>query len=171
MQLGVDFNGTLIRYAVCCKSGACDGIIVSQEESLEGARQVLKEKIKRNKSPYNKFYIMKQTTRYERLYDKNVEDYYDVIINTVSDILECSPSMRRGNKLVWCDSSGDRIVYLDLNEHNNRGSLEVYEGGKCVGNYNNGVILDYTDEDSPTLVFNKDALIDFLRPYTKIGTI
>lgn len=52
MKLGVDFDGTITRYAVCCRSGSCDGSIVTQTETLEGEIHELKVIQKRKKESW-----------------------------------------------------------------------------------------------------------------------
>lgn len=42
MTLGIDFDGTSVKYLICAKSGAGDGRIVAQAESLEAANRELK---------------------------------------------------------------------------------------------------------------------------------
>ena len=73
MKLGVDFDGTITRYAVCYRSGSCDGSIATQTETLEGAIHEL-EVIQKRKKNLNlcrdsKYWIMKQTFKYEKVYD------------------------------------------------------------------------------------------------------
>lgn len=42
MQLGVDFDGTLIRYAVCASSDGGDGHMIATVETLEAAEHELR---------------------------------------------------------------------------------------------------------------------------------
>lgn len=71
MQLGVDFNGTLIRYAVCASSDGGDGHTITTVETLEAAEHELQKAVNRaKKRPHctdTKFWIMKQTYKYERI--------------------------------------------------------------------------------------------------------
>ena len=90
--------------------------------------------------------------------------YGGAILNTISSVLECHPSMDRGGKYVWCDSSGCIIVYCDMYENDNRGSLEVHENGKFIASIDYNGILDFnTGKDD--LLFNKDKIVRFLIQY------
>lgn len=76
MQLGVDFEGAIIRYAVCASSDGGDGHTITTVETLEAAEHELQKAVNRaNKRPHctdTKFWIMKQTFNYTKLckYDK-----------------------------------------------------------------------------------------------------
>lgn len=71
MQLGVDFEGTLIRYAVCASSDGGDGHTITTVETLKAAEHELKLAINRaNKRPHcldAKFWIVRQTFNYTKL--------------------------------------------------------------------------------------------------------
>jgi len=71
MQIGLDCDGTVVSYAVCTKSGACDGRIIAQTETLKGAEHELSLAIGRAKrvalATDTKFWIMKRTFSYERV--------------------------------------------------------------------------------------------------------
>lgn len=70
MKLGVDFNGTIIRYAVCAKSDGGDGHTITTTETLDGAKHELQLIINRaKKKKYmtdTKFWIIKQTYKFEK---------------------------------------------------------------------------------------------------------
>lgn len=73
MQLGVDFDGTVYRYRVCRKYGACDASVIAEETTYEAAQRTLKSAIRADKKcgrsePY-RFWIMKETRHYERAFD------------------------------------------------------------------------------------------------------
>lgn len=80
MKLGVDFDGTIIRYAVCAKSDGGDGHTITTTETLEGAKhelQVILDRAKKKKCPTDiKYWIMKQTYKYEKVYEVDVENEY-----------------------------------------------------------------------------------------------
>lgn len=80
MKLGVDFDGTIIRYAVCAKSDGGDGHTITTTETLDGANQELQIRINREKKKKymtnTKFWIMKQTYKYEKVYEVDVENEY-----------------------------------------------------------------------------------------------
>lgn len=80
MQLGVDFDGTIIRYAVCAKQIGGDGHTITTTETLEGAKhelQVILDRAKKKKRPTDiKYWIMKQTYKYENVYEVYVENDY-----------------------------------------------------------------------------------------------
>jgi uncharacterized HAD superfamily protein len=77
MQLGVDFNGTIIRYAVCAKSDGGDGHTITTIETLDGAKHELQLIINREKKKKymtdTKFWIMKQTYKFEKMYEVELE--------------------------------------------------------------------------------------------------
>ena len=87
------------------------------------------------------------------------------ILNTINEVLECTPSMDRGGKYVWCDSIGERIVYCDLRENNNFGCLEVYENGQFLSQIDYRGILELSS-DLNDLVFHKEKVISYLSKYT-----
>lgn len=80
MQLGVDFDGTVIRYAVCAKSDGGDGHTITTTETLEGAKhelQIILDRAKKKKYMTDtKFWIMKQTYKYEKVYEVEVGNEY-----------------------------------------------------------------------------------------------
>lgn len=80
MKLGVDFDGTIIRYAVCAKYDGGDGHTITTTETLEGAKhelQVILDRAKKKKRPTDiKYWIMKQTYKYERVYEVDIENEY-----------------------------------------------------------------------------------------------
>ena len=49
MKLGVDFDGTIIRYAVCAKQIGGDGHTITTTETLDGAKHELQLIINRAK--------------------------------------------------------------------------------------------------------------------------
>lgn len=73
MQLGVEFNGTIHRYRVCRKWGDCDASIFAETESLETALKELKSIMKKDKKVKGegrmRYWIMKETRHYERVFD------------------------------------------------------------------------------------------------------
>jgi uncharacterized HAD superfamily protein len=77
MQLGVDFDGTIIRYAVCAKSDGGDGHTITTTETLDGAKHELQLIINREKKKKYmtdmKFWIMKQTFKFEKMYEIELE--------------------------------------------------------------------------------------------------
>ena len=78
MTLGIDFDGTSVKYLICAKSGACDGRIVAQAESLEAANRELKFFVNRTKtskaSKNVKCWIVKRTVKYERIYETEIDN-------------------------------------------------------------------------------------------------
>lgn len=73
MQLGVDFDGTIYRYRVCRKWGACDASIFAETETLEAAQKELKSIMEIDKKMKGdgrmRYWIMKETSHYERVFD------------------------------------------------------------------------------------------------------
>lgn len=73
MQLGVDFDGTVYRYRVCRKLDGRDAMVYEETENLEAAQKELKsimkidEKVKRDGRM--RYWIMKETSHYERVFD------------------------------------------------------------------------------------------------------
>ena len=100
------------------------------------------------------------------IYKHDTHYYGGDILNTVNKVLDCRPSMDRGGKYVWCDSTGERIVYCDMYENDGRGCLEVHENGRYKKGIDYNGILDM-NADGDDLVFNKDKIIQFLTPFTK----
>lgn len=80
MKLGVDFDGIVIRYAVCAKSDGGDGHIIITTETLDGAKHELQLIVNREKKKKyitdKKFWIMKQTYKYEKVYEVEVGNDY-----------------------------------------------------------------------------------------------
>lgn len=78
MKLGVDFDGTIIRYAVCAKSDGGDVHIIITTETLDEAKHELQIRVNREKKKNHmidtKFWIMKQTYKYEKVYEVDVEN-------------------------------------------------------------------------------------------------
>jgi len=77
MKLGVDFDGTITRYAVCAKSDGGDGHTITTTETLDGAKHELQLIINREKKKKymtdTKFWIMKQTFKFEKMYEVELE--------------------------------------------------------------------------------------------------
>lgn len=80
MQLGVDFDGTIIRYYAYYKHGQCGAVCCAVCETLEGAKQSING-LKRRKTIKGrddvKFWIMKQTLKAERMWEENNEPVQD----------------------------------------------------------------------------------------------
>lgn len=81
MQLGIDFDGTVIRYYACYKHGQCGAMCCEACETLEGAKQSING-LKRRKSikchiDRFSFWIMKQTLKAERVWEENNEPVQD----------------------------------------------------------------------------------------------
>ena len=78
MKLGVDFDGTIVSYAVCYKSDGGDGHIVTTTEKLDAAKHELQLRInlekKKKYTTVTKFWIMKQTYKYEKVYEMDIEN-------------------------------------------------------------------------------------------------
>lgn len=79
MQLGIDFDGTIIRYYAYYKHGQCGASCCAVCETLEGAKQSING-LKRRKTIKGrndvKFWIMKQTLKAERVWEEvNEVDY------------------------------------------------------------------------------------------------
>lgn len=78
MQLGVDFDGTIIRYAVCVASDGGDGRIIATVESLKVAEHELKLAVnrakKRSHATETKFWVMKQAFKYEKCFEVTLDD-------------------------------------------------------------------------------------------------
>ena len=76
MKLGVDFDGTIISYAVCAKSDGGDGHIIATTEKLDVAKHELQLRINREKkkkyTTITKFWIMKQTYKYEKVCEMDI---------------------------------------------------------------------------------------------------
>jgi hypothetical protein len=77
MQLGIDFDGTVIRYYACYKQGQCATSCCSVCETLEGAMQSING-LKRRKTIKGrndvKFWIMKQTMTAEKVWEESHDD-------------------------------------------------------------------------------------------------
>lgn len=77
MQVGVDFDGTVIRYALCAKQIGGDGHTIITTETLEGAKhelQIILNRAKKKKRPTDiKYWIMKQTFKFEKMYEIELE--------------------------------------------------------------------------------------------------
>ena len=80
MRMGIDFDGTIIRYYACYKHGSGDGSCCAVCETLEGAKQSING-LKRRKTIKGrddvKFWIMKQTLKAERVWEENNEPVQD----------------------------------------------------------------------------------------------
>lgn len=86
MQLGIDFDGTVIRYYACYKYGQCSTMCCDACETLEGAKQTI-DGLKRRKTIKGrddvKFWIMKQTLKAEKVwpepngFDEFDDEFYD----------------------------------------------------------------------------------------------
>ena len=78
MHLGVDFDGTIIRYAVCAASEGGDGRVIANVEKFEAAQHELRLAVGRAKrrkhSADEKFWVMKQTFKYERVLECHIEE-------------------------------------------------------------------------------------------------
>lgn len=77
MQLGVDFDGTVIRYAICAKNVGGDGHTIITVDTLEEAKhelQVVFNRAKKKKRLTDiKYWIMKQTFKFEKVYEVELE--------------------------------------------------------------------------------------------------
>lgn len=80
MRLGIDFDGTIVRYYACYKHGQCGAMCCEGSETLEGAKQTING-LKRRKTIKGrddvKFWIMKQTLKAERVWEGNNEPVQD----------------------------------------------------------------------------------------------
>ena len=78
MHLGVDFDGTIIRYVVCAASEGGDGHVIANVEKFEAAQHELRLAVGRAKrrkhSADEKFWVMKQTFKYERVLECHIEE-------------------------------------------------------------------------------------------------
>lgn len=69
MQLGIDFDGTIVEYLVCYRHGAGDGRVLRRFDTQEKAEGMVAYKRKIAK-PEKEFWIMRVTHHYERITDK-----------------------------------------------------------------------------------------------------
>lgn len=68
MQLGIDFDGTIVEYLVCYRHGAGDGRVLQRFDTQEEAEELISYKRKLAK-PERTFWIMRITHKYERITD------------------------------------------------------------------------------------------------------
>ena len=76
MKLGVDFDGTIRSYIVCYKHGSGGGLIRKTFETLEQAKSEINTMLKKDKERSKtqmKYWIMKYTQHYERVFEKEGE--------------------------------------------------------------------------------------------------
>ena len=77
MQLGVDFDGTVIRYTICAKNVGGDGHTIITVDTLEGAKhelQVILNRAKKKKHLTDiRYWIMKQTFKFEKVYEVELD--------------------------------------------------------------------------------------------------
>ena len=70
MQLGIDFNGTIVRFLVVVKSGACDGIIHGKPfEILDAAKKGAKCVLKRSPAADTRVRIVEQRISYKKVWE------------------------------------------------------------------------------------------------------
>ena len=78
MKLGIDFDGTEISYLVCYKHGSGDGLfrsglLVTLEQAKSELNSMIKKDKERNKTQM-KYWIMKYTKHYERVFEKEGDE-------------------------------------------------------------------------------------------------
>lgn len=74
MQLGIDFDGTLIKYRLCFKHGSGDGIIKGEFNSIEEAKNACKSLMRKSIHKSDcKYWIVKVTSTYETVYSEYVD--------------------------------------------------------------------------------------------------
>lgn len=95
-----------------------------------------------------------------KAYEHDTYYYGGEIINTINKAIGHKYAMDRGGKYVWSqlDNTGV-ILYLDLFESNNAGSLEWH----CNGNYKKGITV-LTNKDGDC-IFDENKIISFIKNY------
>ena len=92
--------------------------------------------------------------------------YGGEVISLISKTLECTPVIDRGNVRIWCDSIGERAIFLSLSDNDYCGSLEVHENGRYMDQINNNGVLVFNSEIYD-LVVDCDVIVKFLNKWKR----
>ena len=87
------------------------------------------------------------------------------ILNTINSVIGHKPDMDRNSTYVWVCDNGF-IVFCDMKECDNKGSLEVHKNGSFVSEISVDGIIKY-DSAKDDFVFKKDDVVYFLKMYVK----
>lgn len=103
-----------------------------------------------------------------RKYEHDTLYYGSDILRAIRKHTIVRPDIDRGGMYVWSIARqkdfSPLMIYLNLNENDNRGSLEVYQSGTFRAQINCDGILDLND-DCTDCTFNESKIHDFLSFY------
>lgn len=100
-----------------------------------------------------------------RKYEHDTSYYGGDILRAVRRVIPQNPDLDRGNVYVWSIAQKSitfpLIVYLNLNENDNRGSLECHRSGRFISQISSDGILSLNDECTDC-IFDAKKIVDYL---------
>ena len=100
-----------------------------------------------------------------RKYEHDTSYYGGDILRAIRRVIPQNPDLDRGGVYIWSITqklmSFPLIVYLNLNENGNRGSLECHRSGRFISQISCDGILSLNDEGTDC-IFNAKKIVDYL---------
>lgn len=100
-----------------------------------------------------------------RKYEHDTSYYGGDILRAIRRVIPQNADLDRGGIYVWSISKKANtfplIVYLNLNENDNRGSLEIHRSGRLISQISSDGILALNDERTDC-VFDAKKIVDYL---------
>lgn len=100
-----------------------------------------------------------------RKYEHDTSYYGGDILRAIRRVIPQSHDLDRGGVYVWSIAQKTKafplIVYLNLNENDNRGSLECHSSGRLISQISYDGILSLNDEGTDC-IFNAKKIVDYL---------
>lgn len=88
--------------------------------------------------------------------------YGSDVICIINRITKSNPVLDRGGVYIWVNNN--HVIYLNVNENDHRGSLEIHYNGCFVSQIDYNGILDL-NSDSTDCVFNAEKVRSYLIAY------
>lgn len=105
-----------------------------------------------------------------RKYEHDTYYYGSDILRAIRRVIPQSADLDRGGLYIWSINTKNitpLILFLNLNENDNRGSLEIYKSGCFMSQYKFDGILPL-NEDCTDCIFNADianSIVAYLEHY------
>ena len=100
-----------------------------------------------------------------RKYEHDTSYYGGDILRAIRRVIPQNADLDRGGIYVWSISKKTNtfplIVYINLNENDNRGSLEIHRSGRLISQISSDGILALNDERTDC-VFDAKKIVNYL---------
>ena len=100
-----------------------------------------------------------------RKYEHDASYYGGDILRAIRRVIPQNPDLYRGGVYIWSivqkPMAFPLIVYLNLNENDNRGSLECHRSGRFISQISCDGILSLNDECTDC-IFDAKKIVDYL---------